>query len=271
MSFTEAFPTETFQGIKAVFFDLDNTLIDHNTAERQAITELFSTPPATFGLEGIEGITLDAATFVPTYSRVNERLWYEMAFGRITPENLKRERFSQTLAELYPHLSQARIHAAGEAMGRLYLERYRFHWSLVPQAQEVIHHIFSHFQTQAIERPVGIISNGFTDQQRGKLAHFGWETQFAPVILSGEIGVMKPHTAIFEAALEAASKLRPEQMPLQAHEAVYIGDSYAHDVEGAAKAGWRTIWLNTKYEHRPANRADLTITTLAELLNVHFS
>jgi HAD superfamily hydrolase (TIGR01549 family) len=257
----------TFASIKAIFFDLDNTLLDHNAAERGAITALFATNPERFGLEGI---ALDAATFVPAYSRVNEQLWYDMAFGRIAPHDLKRERFAQTLAELYPHLPTKTAHDAGESMGRLYLEQYRLHWSLLPHAHEVVQHISSLPHTQGLKRPVGIISNGFTDQQRGKLAHFGWETQFAPVLLSGEIGVMKPHKAIFDAALEAASALRSEHPPVQAQEALYIGDSYAHDIEGAAQAGWRTIWLNARNHSRTENRADLTITSLEELFHVQF-
>jgi HAD superfamily hydrolase (TIGR01509 family) len=46
----------------------------------------------------------------------------------------------------------------------------------------------------------------------------------------------KPHPDFFHAVLAAASA-RPEEV-------VYVGDSYDHDVVGAAGAGIRGIWLN---------------------------
>jgi FMN hydrolase / 5-amino-6-(5-phospho-D-ribitylamino)uracil phosphatase len=46
----------------------------------------------------------------------------------------------------------------------------------------------------------------------------------------------KPHADFFHAMLAAAGA-RPEEV-------VYVGDSYDHDVVGAAAVGIRTVWLN---------------------------
>jgi putative hydrolase of the HAD superfamily len=55
------------------------------------------------------------------------------------------------------------------------------------------------------------------------------------VITSAEVGAAKPDPAIFEAGLAAAG--------CSAAEAVHVGDSVAHDVEGARAAGIRPLLL----------------------------
>jgi HAD superfamily hydrolase (TIGR01662 family) len=63
--------------------------------------------------------------------------------------------------------------------------------------------------------------------------HFELEGLFAVTLSSADHGYMKPHRSIFEAALKAIDA-RPE-------ESVMVGDSYAHDIEGARGAGMRAV------------------------------
>jgi HAD superfamily hydrolase (TIGR01509 family) len=79
---------------------------------------------------------------------------------------------------------------------------------------------------------LGLISNTqrcLTSFER----HFELDGLFSVAVSSFEHGYMKPHRSIFEAALKATGA-RPE-------EAVMVGDSYAHDIEGALKAGMRAV------------------------------
>jgi putative hydrolase of the HAD superfamily len=55
------------------------------------------------------------------------------------------------------------------------------------------------------------------------------------VVSSAQVGHAKPHPALFERALEVAGA-RPEQ-------ALYVGDSTPHDLEGATAAGVRAVLL----------------------------
>jgi putative hydrolase of the HAD superfamily len=69
---------------------------------------------------------------------------------------------------------------------------------------------------------------------------------------------MKPHRSIFDLALERAG--------VKAEEALMVGDSFRHDIEGALSAGWRAVLLKRSGEVPYALPADLpVITTLAEL------
>ena len=90
--------------------------------------------------------------------------------------------------------------------------------------------------------PVGILTNGFTEQQRGKLARFPEiARRAAVVVVSEEVGVAKPHRGVFDHALAEASRALGRS--LAPHEALMVGDSRASDVEGALGAGWRAVWI----------------------------
>ncbi len=77
------------------------------------------------------------------------------------------------------------------------------------------------------------------------------------VVISEEVGVMKPHPAIFTHAAEQAG-FEPGAI-------LYVGDSLTSDVEGGHGAGWQVAW----YGGEPA-RADTFVfddwTTLTDTL-----
>ncbi len=79
-------------------------------------------------------------------------------------------------------------------------------------------------------------------------------------VVSGEVGVRKPEPAIFELAIDAIG--------VPADRSVYIGNSFANDVEGAAAVGLDTVWLDERANGPPSNakyQPNATIQTLREL------
>ena len=79
---------------------------------------------------------------------------------------------------------------------------------------------------------IGLISNThrcLVSFQR----HFALDGLIAAAISSSEHGYLKPHPSIFESALARAG--------VSAAESVMVGDSYAHDVEGARHVGMHGI------------------------------
>lgn len=79
---------------------------------------------------------------------------------------------------------------------------------------------------------VGLISNSHrclaSFQQ-----HFELHGLIAGAISSSDHGFLKPHPSIFEAALRL--------MGVTAEESVMVGDSLAHDIEGARRVGMRAV------------------------------
>ena len=82
---------------------------------------------------------------------------------------------------------------------------------------------------------IGLISNTqrcLTSFQK----HFALDGLFAVTLSSSDHGYMKPHPSIFQAALRAVDAVPAE--------AVMVGDSLAHDVEGARRLGMRGILVS---------------------------
>jgi HAD superfamily hydrolase (TIGR01662 family) len=79
---------------------------------------------------------------------------------------------------------------------------------------------------------LGLISN--TQRPLDEFAaHFELIGLFSSAISSAELGYLKPHPAIFEAALSAVG--------VPAAEAIMVGDSVKADIEGARQAGMRAV------------------------------
>lgn len=102
----------------------------------------------------------------------------------------------------------------------------------------------------------GVITNGNASVHHigiGHLFHFTHNSEIA--------GVAKPHPDIFHQALA--------QVGVKPHEAVYVGDDYEKDIQGAANAGLRTVWFNPQQQTWQGKvQADAIISTLDELHSV---
>jgi len=82
---------------------------------------------------------------------------------------------------------------------------------------------------------IGLISNTERSLQ-GFATHFALEGLFSVAISSFEHGYMKPHPSIFRSALD--------QISVAADEAVMVGDSVEHDIEGALRIGMRAVLVS---------------------------
>jgi HAD superfamily hydrolase (TIGR01662 family) len=83
---------------------------------------------------------------------------------------------------------------------------------------------------------VGVISNTEDGRLEEMLKLLEIATDFDLLVDSHLVGLRKPDAAIFHYALE--------QLGVEPGDAVYIGDSYGHDVLGAKNAGLRAILLD---------------------------
>jgi putative hydrolase of the HAD superfamily len=74
-----------------------------------------------------------------------------------------------------------------------------------------------------------IITNGFREVQRAKLANCGLTGFFTKVFISEELQTTKPHRQIFEHALKTTNASKKKS--------IMIGDSWETDIEGALNFG----------------------------------
>jgi len=83
---------------------------------------------------------------------------------------------------------------------------------------------------------LGIISNGDEAVQRGKVRHFRLERYLRWLVISEGVGLRKPDARIFQHALSLAG--------VDPQEGVFVGDRLDTDVGGAKAAGMRAVWFN---------------------------
>ena len=106
---------------------------------------------------------------------------------------------------------------------------------------------------------VGVVSNGLPDVQYRKLETLGLYDLFSCIVLSEVIGIRKPDPAIFQ---KAASLIQ-----MKPAECLYVGDSYTHDIIGAKNAGMQACWFNPE-SNKPQDetiKPDFIIRKLEEL------
>jgi putative hydrolase of the HAD superfamily len=87
--------------------------------------------------------------------------------------------------------------------------------------------------------------------------HFDLKGLFTVALSSSDHGFMKPHPSIFEAALRGAD--------VTAAEAVMVGDSLAHDIDGARQLGIRGILVLRSARPQPCPPDVPVIQSLREL------
>ena len=101
--------------------------------------------------------------------------------------------------------------------------------TLMPHAKEVLEYLAPKYNLY-------ILSNGFRELQSRKMRSAGVDGYFKKVILSEDLGVLKPWPAIFNFALSATqSELR---------ESLMIGDSWEADITGAHGVGMHQAFYN---------------------------
>jgi HAD superfamily hydrolase (TIGR01549 family) len=85
--------------------------------------------------------------------------------------------------------------------------------------------------------PLGVITNWESEEeQRRKVEHLGLHASFRYFIVSDSAGYAKPDPRIFEHACGLAG--------VEPADAVFVGDRLDVDIAGAKAAGMRAVWFN---------------------------
>jgi putative hydrolase of the HAD superfamily len=104
-------------------------------------------------------------------------------------------------------------------------------WFVYEDTREAL----DNWQQQGIS--LGLLSN-FDSRLYSVISALGLENYFDSITISTEIGVAKPESLIFEAALAK------HQIRRSPDRAWHIGDSFREDYEGATAAGLTAFWLD---------------------------
>ena len=206
-------------GIRAVFFDLDDTLFAHRESVQAGIHAHRT------ALGGAVSEADPVAEFA-RWNALEEEHYHRYLAGEVDFHGQRRARARGFVAPYGIELDDA----AAEAWFESYLVHYEATWALHADVDDCFAAI--------APRTLGIITNGDLGFQSAKIVGTGLDARIplADVVASGELGVAKPDARIFEAAAAHAG------VPIA--ELCYVGDRLHTDAIGAARAGGLGVWID---------------------------
>jgi len=242
--------------IKAILFDLDDTLV----VEEKSVAESFL--ETSLLVEKKYGI--DVKIFATTAREKIREIWYQLPtihYARriciSSWEGLwaKFEGDQKEIQQLRSLVAKYRFDAWTNALktfgindSNLADELAKTYRAIRSQKHVLfpeVPHVLKDLQPQY---RMGIITNGVPDLQWEKIVSTGIDSFFDSVVISVEAGIAKPDPAIFRIALE--------QMDVQKDQTLMVGNNPERDVDGARNAGIKSVWINrdgaeTDKDHLP--------------------
>lgn len=207
--------------IKAVVFDLDNTIYDYDKCDRYAMEKLKSYCMSTYRISGKSFDNL----YEKAKNITKERL------GAVGASH-NRMLYAQKLMEL---LSEKPVSHA--------LELYDIYWDAMLENMEPYGYVLPLFGR--LERSgicIAVLTDLTVHIQHRKIRKLGIADHVSVLVTSEEAGKEKPDRAAFCLVLEKL-KLPPEQVMM-------IGDSYEKDILGAQEAGMHGILFSRESADR---------------------
>ena len=215
---------------KAIFIDIDDTILDYIPCCREAFEAAMPEHPEYFDI----------------FFEISGRLFSEAKRGLHTIAEVM---------ELYPAEFIATIGYPESAVEH-FKHSFRAAWghthTLVPYSKETLEAL----------RDKGYrlfaASNSFGHLQRSRLQHAGILHLFEDTYISMDIGYDKPDVRFYEEALRRCR--------LQPNEVLMVGDSMTTDIIGARAAGLDAVYFNRRNEPTDPHSSVVVIQSLPELL-----
>ena len=224
--------------LKALFFDMDETLCDTPKANRIAKELLADEVEARYGGD------VDGAAFAEDYVKGIYRQWTEGQRARYLPiieeqtEAAFRVQLIRDLLEAYGNtdVSEADATSLQDKFDRDRLDHFDFYPGIVDFLAEA-RELFT----------LVVITNGPEFSQVPKVEKVDLAAHVDFVIIGGQEPEQKPARSIFEKALALAG--------CKASEAIHVGDNLAADIAGAHSTQITSVWI----QHQQPLDAELGI------------
>ena len=197
---------------KVLLFDADDTLLDFQANEHQALEVLFRHLRH----------PLDQRTR-SLYNELNKRMWLDYENGGMAKEKLLNTRFRI----LFEQLGREVDGAAAESVYREALGRGA---QLVDGALEVAGRLAQGYALY-------IVTNGIYETQMRRIEVSGLGGLVRGIFVSEKLGHLKPAKAFFDCIFPQIPEGGPD-------ESLIVGDSLTSDMQGGVNAGIDTCWFN---------------------------
>lgn len=221
--------------VKAVVFDMDDTLLNWREAEAGAIRQLALLHFAAHGIpearvrdEYAQVMALNFASW-----KRDRVWWYIQDRLRMLVDRLGTPQVS--VGDLTNTFSR-------EATSRL---------AFLEGAEQAL------LAAREGGRKTALLTNGRPEVQRPKVFAFGLHTAVDFVGITGELGAWKPDPKAFQLVLD--------KLGVKAEHAVMVGDNEDFDITPAKALGMQTVWVSPEAGH---THADLVVRAPGELVPI---
>ena len=203
--------------VKAVLFDLDDTLFDHKFSRLKGLAALQEKYPQ------LKAVSLQELE--EEHEKLLSADYDQVLEGKLSIVDGTTQRIRKLCSNYGVDLDLDEA----KSTANLYTKEYMKSRQPVPGSKELLNALKKHAL-------LGLVTNGLLQPQIEKLrvCHLGEPLDF--IVISEAVGYKKPGKEIFELALKQAY-VRPSQ-------AVYVGDSWSTDILPAVSVGMKAVWLN---------------------------
>lgn len=221
--------------VRAVIFDLDDTLLDHQGSTRAALASW------------LPRLGAEADTrLVEAWFDSEHRHFESWRSGQITFEEQRRRR----LRDLLPLIgSDVPSEPDLDLLFAGFLAEYEAAW----QAFDDVLPVITFLTANGFD--LAVLTNGTAAQQNAKVTRIGIRDRLTAVFTSEELGVAKPHPDIYRQACR--------ELGVSPDKTLHVGDNYQLDVVAAQEAGLQALHLDR--HHKQLAPRELRMVTLAEL------
>ncbi|MEX3615447.1 HAD family hydrolase [Paenibacillus glucanolyticus] len=221
--------------IKAIVFDLDETLTD-----RRAAIDLF--------------IQRLITQYFPDSDEVTKLMITER-FKEADQNGYRDKREVHQM--LVQHLPWMKPPTVDE-----YLTFFRNEIPQCIKAMDQLISVLDFLRSQGVR--LGMITNGTVKVQEEKIRHLGIRSYFHTIVISEEVGMKKPDPEIYRIALQRLHTLPSETW--------YVGDHPRNDIVGASRSGLQAIWCSRDrepWDDTLEAKPYKTIHKLEELISIY--
>ncbi|EOH97580.1 HAD family hydrolase [Enterococcus pallens] len=221
----------------AIFFDVDDTLLDNHNAFRQTLCQLWPNWQVSQG---------ELMRLYQKFRADSETIYAQAQTEKAHVFLSSHERWAHLIKEIGASGEQSPQQA-----DQLY-HKYQQQENLSPEWVQ----LFKQLQNQTSVQ-VGVFTNGFKKVQQKKIAQLKLANYLVPewLLISEAFGDAKPNVSCFE-------KLKI-CLPSTIEQFIYLGDSYRNDIVPSLAAGWQPIWIN-RFEETRTQKGVIEATSIPE-------
>lgn len=203
--------------IRAIGFDLDNTLFDHRRAASRGLGLLIDEKGWTY--HGTESVARQ-------WHRLEDLFFGQYVAGTMTLVDHRRARMRNFLALTNAQIDESEL----DDLWSNYLHHYSDSWVAYPDV------LVSLTELKETGYKMAVLTNGQQAQQEAKLHAMGLTHLFEAVLAIGTVDALKPNQSAFQHLCRV--------LECEPREVLFVGDDIEYDVRASISAGLQGLWLN---------------------------